>query len=111
MLAVGVVGVEGLEVWLQRLELGFAHLPMLGVAAGQDGGHDDQMARIEIGSGDLAFQLRIPKIVPAVELDVFDQIVAITDRVDIGPGAEVIGADPRFIDEILGVRNFRMSSF
>ena len=105
LLAVGVVGVEGLEVRLQRLELGFALFPMGRVAAGQHGRNHNDVAGIEVGSRDLSLKLRIPQIVPTIEFDVLDQIGAIADRVDVGPAAEMIGADARFIREILDVRN------
>jgi hypothetical protein len=78
---------------------------MLGIAARKDGGNDDQMAWIKIGRCDLAFQFRIPKIVPGAELDVLDQVVAVADRVDVGPAAEMKRTEARFIDEIARVRN------
>jgi hypothetical protein len=50
------------------------------------------MAGVEIGGGELAFDLGLPEISPALEIHL-EEIGAVSDGVNIGPGADVIGAD------------------
>ena len=101
-----VVGVVGLEVRLQGFQLVAALLPGGGVAARELRRHHDEMAGVEIGRGNLALQFGLPQIVPGLELEAGRQHVgAIADGVDIGPGADVIGADLGLLDQRLGIRN------
>src|SRR5579872_1738992 len=69
------------------------------------------MAWIEVWRRQLAFQFRPPQIVPAVELDAFYQVGAVTDRIDVRPRAEMIRTDAGFIGEILGIRNLGKIQF
>jgi hypothetical protein len=63
------------------------------------------VARIEVGRGELALGRGSPQVLPAPEACVLHEIGAVSDGVDIGPRADVIGADPRLRDQIPGVRH------
>ncbi|MNS88663.1 hypothetical protein D3C72_1226440 [compost metagenome] len=106
LLRIGVIGIERLEVGLERLELVLAFFPAFRIAARQHGRNRDHMARIEVRHANLAFQGRAPQVVPALELDAGrHQVGAITDGIDIGPAADVIRADPGALDKMLVIRN------
>ena len=106
LLAVCIIGEKRLEIWLQRLELVLALFPMRSVAAGQQGGDGDHVAWIEIRRRKLAFQFRLPQVVPALEFHVAYQVGTIANSVDVGPGAEMKRTDSRLVGQIAGVRNF-----
>ena len=71
----------------------------------KQGRHGDDVARIEIRRRKLAFQFRLPQIIPALELHAAHEVGAITDGVDIGPGPEMKRTYPRLIGQVFGVRN------
>ncbi len=106
LLAVGVVGVERLEARLELLELGLPFLPGRGVAAREQRRHGDEVARVEVRCRELSLDLRLPEVRPAREGHAFDEVRAVADRIDIGPGADVIRADLGLLDQVLGVRHF-----
>ncbi|KAG1251689.1 hypothetical protein G6F65_018243 [Rhizopus arrhizus] len=107
LLAVGIVGVEGLEVGLQGLEFDLALIPAACVAAREQGRNVDDMAGVEIGRGQLAFQRRVPEIVPAVEGDTGgNQVGAIADGVHVRPAADVVRADLGAIDQVRIIGDF-----
>src|SRR4029453_2754966 len=49
--------------------------------------------------------LGLPEVRPALERRALEQIGPVTDRVDIGPGADVIGTDLRLLNQIPSVRH------
>src|SRR5205823_14616378 len=97
--------VKCLEARLELLELGLSLFPGGGIPAGQDRGNDDEMTGIEVGRGELAPHLGAPKIRPALEFQILDQVGAVADGVDVSPSADVIRADLGLLEQVCGVRN------
>ena len=65
------------------------------------------MAGIEIRGGELALELGLPQVRPALEFHALYQIGPVADRVNVSPRADVKRTDLRLVDETLGVRDLR----
>src|SRR5215475_1413129 len=63
------------------------------------------MAWIEVRRGELCLHLGLPEVRPALERRALEQVGAVADRVDIGPGADVIGTDLRLLNQVPRVRH------
>src|SRR5574341_2267354 len=106
VLAARVGGEERGDVRLEPLEALLALLPVDLVAALEERRDRDDVRGVEVGQPDLALELRIPQVGPALDRELH-QVRTVRDRVDVGPDAEVAIAPDRLLREVPRVRDLR----